>query len=420
MLFPKRQTDLATLHRGTPMSTFLLTWNPAKWNWADLEEASQQTTAGNPYRDNWSCGNTKKIERGDRVFLLKQGREPRGILASGWVISDQVTARPHWDEEKARHGETVLSIQAEFERILNPATESLLSVGDIEAGPLATVHWHPQASGMEIPGEAAAELEDQWAAHLRRLAVAPADRPAAQRNPPWQRDELILALDLYVRFPPKSIGQEHLEVVQLSKILNALPIHARRPDAERFRNPNGVYMKLCNFLRFDQTYHGRGLSRGNRLEEEVWKQFDGKEDELARIAAAIRAGYAHVGSPQAGDEELDEEEETFPEGRILYRLHRSWERNRNLVKRAKLRAKRRHGRLVCAACQFDFAAFYGRPLGEDFIECHHILPPAELQQERQTRIDEIALVCSNCHRMIHRRRPWLGIQELSTIIAQRR
>jgi hypothetical protein len=67
------------------MSTFLLTWNPAKWTWANLAEASEQTTAANPYLDYWSCGNARRIGRGDRVFLLKQGREPRGILAPGWV-----------------------------------------------------------------------------------------------------------------------------------------------------------------------------------------------------------------------------------------------------------------------------------------------------------------------------------------------
>jgi hypothetical protein len=42
---------------------------------------------------------------------------------------------------------------------------------------------------------------------------------------------------------------------------------------------------------------------------------------------------------------------------------------------------------------------------------------SELTEERPTRIDEIALVCSNCHCMLHKRRPWLGIQELSAIIA---
>jgi hypothetical protein len=48
---------------------------------------------------------------------------------------------------------------------------------------------------------------------------------AARRNPPWQRDELILALDLYFRHPPHAVSQTHPEVIAVSEMLNALPIH---------------------------------------------------------------------------------------------------------------------------------------------------------------------------------------------------
>jgi 5-methylcytosine-specific restriction protein A len=71
----------------TTMPTFLLTWNPARWPWADSAEASQQMADGTPYPSRWSTGNTKKIAHGDRVFLLKQGEEPRGITAAGRVTS---------------------------------------------------------------------------------------------------------------------------------------------------------------------------------------------------------------------------------------------------------------------------------------------------------------------------------------------
>jgi len=83
----------------------------------------------------------------------------------------------------------------------------------------------------------------------------------ATRNPTWSRDELILALDLYFRLGgrPASVPKNHPGIVRLSDTLNQLPIHAQRPDAQRFRNPNGVYMKLCNFLRFDPSYTGAGL-----------------------------------------------------------------------------------------------------------------------------------------------------------------
>jgi hypothetical protein len=36
--------------------------------------------------------------------------------------------------------------------------------------------------------------------------------------------------------------------------LNQLPIHAKQNLNEKFRNPKGVYMKLCNFLRLDPFF----------------------------------------------------------------------------------------------------------------------------------------------------------------------
>jgi 5-methylcytosine-specific restriction protein A len=91
----------------------------------------------------------------------------------------------------------------------------------------------------------------------------------AERNPPWSRDELILALDLYFQHKPTTISKTHPKVVELSKVLDELPIHQDRPDRPRFRNPNGVYMKMCNFLALDPTYGGKGLERGGRLEQEI-------------------------------------------------------------------------------------------------------------------------------------------------------
>lgn len=113
-----------------------------------------------------------------------------------------------------------------------------------------------------------------------------------RRNPTWTRDELILALDLYFRLGPSRLSASHPEIVALSEALNALPIHADRPDVARFRNPNGVYMKLCNFLRLDPTYVGVGLQRGSRADEEVWKEFAGDQQRLRAAAESIRAQAA--------------------------------------------------------------------------------------------------------------------------------
>jgi 5-methylcytosine-specific restriction protein A len=170
-------------------------------------------------------------------------------------------------------------------------------------------------------------------------------------------------------------------------------------------------MKLCNFLTRDPGYHGKGLERGGRLEQEIWDEFAGNRALLASLAAAIRKGY------KSGEASLDlsDEENEFPEGKVLYRLHRARERSAALVREAKALARKRHGRLPCAACGFDFSKVYG-PLGDGYIECHHTMPLSELVERRATRLQDVVLLCSNCHRMVHRRRPWLGVSELTGLV----
>jgi 5-methylcytosine-specific restriction protein A len=107
----------------------------------------------------------------------------------------------------------------------------------------------------------------------------------------------------------------------------------------------------------------------------------------------------------------------FPEGKASYRLHRQIERNRQVVKDAKAKAKR-EGRFYCWACHFDFAGFYGET-GEGYVEAHHTIPVSEIGENGSTKIEDMAMVCSNCHRMLHRK-AGLTIDELAEIIAAAR
>ncbi|MGO8869009.1 MAG: HNH endonuclease [Alphaproteobacteria bacterium] len=62
-----------------------------------------------------------------------------------------------------------------------------------------------------------------------------------------------------------------------------------------------------------------------------------------------------------------------------------------------------------------FRRYYGER-GEGFIECHHRQPLDALVEGTKTRIDDLALLCANCHRMFHIQRRWLSVEELKTII----
>jgi len=111
---------------------------------------------------------------------------------------------------------------------------------------------------------------------------------------------------------------------------------------------------------------------------------------------------------------LTEDDESFPEGRQVLKQHLIRERNPKLIARAKELYKQKHGKLTCEVCGFDFEEEYGE-IGADYIEGHHTKPVSEMQSGEETKVEDIAMVCANCHRMLHRRRPWLSVNELSNL-----
>lgn len=72
------------------MSTFILAWNPTKWDYPEgvYERDVARTAAGEATDDRWSVGGRRGgIAEGDRAFLLRQGPDRRGIVASGHFTS---------------------------------------------------------------------------------------------------------------------------------------------------------------------------------------------------------------------------------------------------------------------------------------------------------------------------------------------
>jgi predicted HNH restriction endonuclease len=63
----------------------------------------------------------------------------------------------------------------------------------------------------------------------------------------------------------------------------------------------------------------------------------------------------------------------------------------------------------------EYGGAYGAR-GEGFIECHHTKPVESLGDDTPTKLSDLALLCSNCHRMIHAKRPWLSLAELSAAL----
>ena len=256
------------------MKTFLLTWNPNRSPEPDMPRQANETAAGKIVLARWSCGNTKKIKIGYRVFLIRLGVEPKGIVGSGWVVKSSYWDE-HWDAQKRAEGKKGLFIMCEWERILNPTIDLPLAINKLPHWNLGKKSWTPQSSGIQIPPQLVSELEHLWA--------------------------------------------------------------------------------------------------------------------------------EHIGASSLGDVFVDDEITAFEgEERITLVRHRKREQK---LRDAKLKQaqQKNQGRLICEVpgCNFDFENVYGE-LGKDFAHVHHLKPLVDRESPSETSLDDLAVVCTNCHSMIHR------------------
>lgn len=139
------------------MNTILFSWNPAKWKWDNIEEAVVEANLNGTFCDEWSCGNSKFIGKGDRAFLVKLGAAPKGIIGSGYVISDMFLA-PHWDTEKVSEKPFVGKVLIEFDVL---SKTPILEEEELEEHLPGQV-WLPQSSGIRVIPEVAEMLEAMW------------------------------------------------------------------------------------------------------------------------------------------------------------------------------------------------------------------------------------------------------------------
>jgi 5-methylcytosine-specific restriction protein A len=229
-------------------------------------------------------------------------------------------------------------------------------------------------------------------------------------NPPWSREETILALGLYFAVDGDVPSVADHRVQALSQLLRTLPGHAQAGRRATFRNPDGVVFKLQNLR---QVATGRGLANVSRMDRAIWTELGQSPDRVTQIGDAIVAAAAMLGS----DVDLPSEEDEFQEGRLLTAMHFRRERAPKL--RAKLLAlRRKQGVLSCDACNVRPIAV-GLEFEDAIFEAHHLLPLG-VTGPTVTRLADLSLLCANCHRLIHRliatHRRWIDVKELRRML----
>ena len=140
-------------------------------------------------------------------------------------------------------------------------------------------------------------------------------------------------------------------------------------------------------------------------------------DEFIRSYALIRTpDFLSPGEDgDDADSMIEEPEELVGlEGELRLRMsaHR---RREGALRAAKLAdgLRRGKGSLKCEVpgCGFDFSQAYGA-LGSGYAHVHHLRPLAEYGGVAKTTLDDLAIICANCHAMVHRGGECRGLEDL--------
>jgi 5-methylcytosine-specific restriction enzyme A len=226
----------------------------------------------------------------------------------------------------------------------------------------------------------------------------------------WQREDLILTLDFYFKNYQERLTAKSASIIELSKYINALPVNRHNNPL----TPNSVYLKLVNYMSLDKRIEGKGLGNVTNKDILIWNEFYNNQQQLETLSISITSYIFE--EPENISIEIESDNLSFSayEGKLLSSIHLKRERNRSLVEKKKKQQLLIYGSLECEVCGFNFEREYGER-GKGFIECHHIKPIATLEKDSITILQDLALLCSNCHRMIHSKQPWLTISELKTL-----
>jgi 5-methylcytosine-specific restriction protein A len=235
------------------------------------------------------------------------------------------------------------------------------------------------------------------------------------RNPDWNREELILALNLYFKMDYGQMHGRNPDVIQLSKDLRNLYIHSNIPDKEKFRSVNSVALKLANLKKSDQNFKGKGMRDGGKLEKEIWNEFHRHRDTLKNEADLIRQLYL---KPKSENKSVTAEPKVNYKSDFLYLFHKNRETDPLVNKVKKEMVLTNSKSLKCEVCGFDSVAFYGE-LGNDLMEIHYKKESKNEPGLESSSMEDFIIVCSNCHKALDKNFGLLNADDLKKIIRKR-
>lgn len=216
---------LKELWKNTGHNFWLFTWNPENWSWGELPNIIKLSKAGGSTTQRWSCSNSN-VAIGDKAWLIRLGVPPKGIFATGNVVSEPYEDE-HWDSERNSKGDKTQYVDIELTQVVDVFKDSYITDEDLNKINIDNQKWFPQASGIGIKPRSAGLLEKIWRQVNKRSEMSTKVENSVVKEPinliyygppgTGKTYELSALLDRYVS-PASSVSLEQWLAQELQPI----------------------------------------------------------------------------------------------------------------------------------------------------------------------------------------------------------
>jgi hypothetical protein len=152
-----------------PVASYVYAWNPRLWGWpAQGRERRRIATRGHVDIE-WACGRTRAIEQGSRAFFVRLGVPPKGLIGSGYALTEP-WEDIHWLAEKAAAGARTHYLKLRLDALFDTP---LITLGELVRPPFGRFRWAVRQSGTRMPSSIAEALEPWWEVRVSDARQAP-------------------------------------------------------------------------------------------------------------------------------------------------------------------------------------------------------------------------------------------------------
>ena len=158
------------------MATYVFAWNPRLWGWPELARERRAIGRHGHVDIEWACGRTRAIEPGSRAFFVRLGVPPKGLIGSGYALSEP-WEDTHWLADKAAAGVRTHYLRLRLDALFEAP---LIALEELVRPPFGRFRWAVRQSGTRLPSSIADALEPWWEARVSDARTARVPPPRSR------------------------------------------------------------------------------------------------------------------------------------------------------------------------------------------------------------------------------------------------